>query len=172
MKKQLLTLLFFLSFHYTHAQVAICQYFGKNASDHKLGFETFAYFSIPIDKESYTKSVVIELLDVAFLPTKNPEPVGETIGYLSIKAGYKKVFSDTRTGFFIEPQFGYADVINYATQGGDTRSGVAVAMIGGYNLGVGQKFNSLQFDLKYEEDIAGANYTVGTLGLRTSFAFD
>src|ERR1700739_3172587 len=136
MKKQLLTVLFFLLFHYAHAQVAVCQYFGKNSNDHKIGFETFTYFNIPIDKENYTKSIVIEYLDVAFLPTKNPEPVGETIGYLSIKAGYKKIFSDTRTGFFIEPQLGYADVINYPnpSEETDTRNGVAVAMIGGYNL--------------------------------------
>jgi hypothetical protein len=48
-------------------------------------------------------------MDFAFFPSKPIRKV--PIGYLSIKLGYKYVFSETKTGFYLEPSAGYCRVV-------------------------------------------------------------
>ena len=49
--------------------------------------------------------------------------------------------------------------------------GIAAAMETGYSLEVGQRSNTLVFGLKYERDMAGANFTVSSLAFRFSYSF-
>ncbi len=119
------------------------------------------------------QSIRIELLDFAYYPEKNTNS-DDIIGYLSIKAGYKYVFSETQEGFYLEPQLGYCRVINSnntETLGNGYGDGVALALEAGYSLGVGQGNNTINFGLKYESDLAGSAYTANSIGFRVSFSF-
>jgi hypothetical protein len=113
------------------------------------------------------------LMDFAYYPLKNSD-LDNIIGYLSIKAGYKHVFSETNSGWYIEPSIGWVRVV-LNTQAFDTLKaygdGLALALEGGYSLGVGAGDNTINFGLKYESDIAGALYTANSIGFRVSFSF-
>ena len=50
--------------------------------------------------------------------------------------------------------------------------GVAAALEAGYSLEVGQRGHEINFGLKYEADIAGANHTISSLGFRVSYQFN
>jgi hypothetical protein len=143
---------------------------GKSATNSKIGFGTFAYWDIPVN-EIGNNSVMIELLDFAYFPQKNPDIDG-LIGYASIKVGYRHIFSEeSKTGFFIEPSAGYCRVGNTAGSDGTYGDGVALAGEVGYSLEVGQRANTLVFGLKYESDLAGANTTINAISLRFSYSF-
>jgi hypothetical protein len=144
---------------------------GKNAKNFKLGFGAFTYWDIPVN-EIGNRSLRIELLDFAYFPAKTNDQ-GISMAYVSIKLGYRYIFSaETKTGFYVEPQVGYCRVVvaGDAPQAayGD---GVAAAAEFGYTLEVGERGNSLNFGLKYEADMAGANYKISSVGLRLSYSF-
>ena len=50
--------------------------------------------------------------------------------------------------------------------------GVALALEAGYSLEVGQRGHEINFGLKYETDLAGANHTISSVGLRVSYQFN
>ncbi len=159
----------FLSFS-LHAQLSLTKAVGKNADRFKLGYGVFTYFDFPVN-DAGTQSLRLELLDFAFYPAKDPDK-DNAGGYLSIKAGYKIIFSESQTGFYLEPSFGYARVIllNDA-QENEYGDGIAAAIEGGYNLEVGARGNTMAFGVKYETDRAGAAYTLNSVGLRVSYSF-
>lgn len=144
---------------------------GKNSGNSKLGYGTFAYYDFPVN-DIGNRSIRLELLDFVFYPSKNPDIVS-TSAYLSIKLGYKLILSETKTGFYIEPQAGYSRVITY--QSNETQSkygdGIALAFESGYSLEVGERGNTFNFGLKYESDMAGQDYTANSIGLRVSYSF-
>ena len=175
--KELFLFLFFIGTFSPslHSQIAILKMVGKNANNHKLGFGIFAYYDIPLN-EVGNQSLMIELLDFAYFPGKTPDLSSDKIsrGYVSIKLGYRKIFSEeSKTGFFVEPQLGYCRVIVVSDQEPDARygDGVAAALEAGYSLDVGQRGNTFVFGLKYEADLAGKDYTIHAIGFRVSYSF-
>jgi hypothetical protein len=172
MKK--LLMLFSIAFLLTasaHSQVMVSKLFGKNSQYAQLGWGIFAYYDFPLSQPN--ESIRLELMDFAYYPTKNNDSNG-VIGYLSIKAGYKYVFSETNAGFYIEPQAGWCRVVNAnntQTLPRDYGDGLALALEAGYSLGIGQRDNTVNFALKYESDLAGSAYTANSIGLRLSFTF-
>jgi hypothetical protein len=153
-----------------YSQLAVVKMVGKNSGNSKLGFGAFVYWSIPLN-DIGNRNVMIELLDFAFFPRKNSQ-LNSVIGYLSIKAGYKYIFSaETKTGFYLEPSLGYCRVVNSEGPDGTYGDGLAIAAEAGYTVEVGQRGNNLNFGLKYETDRAGANHTVSSVGFRVSYSF-
>lgn len=156
-----------------HSQLAVSKMIGKNSKNSTVGFGVFAYWDIPVN-DIGNRSVMIELMDLAFYPQRHSE-INSVIGYLSIKAGYKYIFSDeSKTGFYVEPSVGYCRVVSSedAPDGGALYGdGVAFAAEGGYSLEVGQNGNNLNFGLKYETDRAGAKTSLSSVAFRFSFSF-
>ena len=154
-----------------HSQLMVSKLVGKHSENSKIGFGIFAFYDFPLNEEG-NRSARIELLDLAYFPKKDQNR-SSTLGYASIKLGYKYIFSDTRTGFYLEPQAGYCrtvfdDVMNPDAGGED---GVALALEGGYSLEVGERENILNFGLKYEKDMTGAATSIGSIGFRVYYSF-
>ena len=166
----------FLSFclvYSSHAQLAVAKMIGKNSKNSTLGGGLFTFWDIPVNDVG-NRSIMIELMDFTYFPRKHSE-INSVIAYLSIKAGYKYIFSEeTRTGFYIEPSVGYCRVVNSEdTDEGDALygDGIALAVEGGYTIEVGQNGNHLNFGLKYETDRAGSKTTVSSVAFRFSYSF-
>src|SRR5689334_19388077 len=93
-----------------HAQLAVVKMVGKNADKSKLGFGAFGFWDVPLN-DIGNRSLRIELFDLAYFPPKNSD-INSTLGYISVKAGYRFIFSaETKTGLFIEPSAGYCRVV-------------------------------------------------------------
>jgi hypothetical protein len=153
-----------------YSQLSVVKMVGKNSGNSKLGFGAFAYWDIPLNDVG-NRSVMIELLDFAYFPRKNSQ-LNSVIGYISIKAGYRYIFSEeTKTGFYIEPSLGYCRVVNSEGPDGTYGDGLAIAGEAGYTIEVGQRGNNLNFGLKYETDMAGTNHTVSSIGFRVAYSF-
>jgi hypothetical protein len=169
-----LFILFFISaslVSVVHGQLMVSKLVGKNSANANLGWGVFTYFDFPLSNEN--TSFRIELLDFAYFPTKDAD-IPSTLGYLSIKLGYKYVFSETQTGVYVEPQAGYCRVVMSEDPVGSDKiygDGFALALETGYSLEVGQNGNTLNFGLKYESDLAGSYYTANSIGFRVSFSF-
>jgi len=172
MKKllSLFTLILLLCFS-AHSQLMVSKMLGKNSKNSTIGFGLFAYYDFPLN-EIGNRSARLELLDFAYFPKKNKD-LGSVTGYISIKVGYKYIFSETKTGFYLEPQAGYCRTVLDDPNRTDEKSGdgVALALEGGYSLEVGQGGNTFNFGVKYENDITGAATSMSSIGLRVSFSF-
>jgi len=171
--KKGITLLFFAAILCATAsgQAMVSKFLGPNGKYAQLGWGVFLFYDFPLQHAN--ESVRIELLDFAFWPSKNSDS-NFVIGYVSIKAGYKYVFSETNAGFYVEPQVGWCRVVNAdntETLSTDAKDGLALAMEVGYSLGVGRRDNTVNFGLKYESDLAGSGYTANSIGFRISFSF-
>lgn len=170
MKKSLILFLLCFAFLSSRSQLAVYKLVGENSENTGLGFGVFAYWDIPLN-EVGNNSVMIELLDGAYFPPKDKN-VRSILGHISIKAGFKHIFSsDSKTGFYVEPSAGYCRVVGSEDEERNYGDGVAIAFETGYSLEVGQGDNTLLFGLKYERDMAGKKYTINTLALRMSFSF-
>jgi hypothetical protein len=174
MKKTFLSFAFIclLSFA-SHAQFMVSKMIGKDVSEYGLGYGVFTYFDFPLANEN--QSFRIELMDFAFFPKKGENVFTTTAGskaYISAKLGYKYVFSETQTGFYIIPSAGYCRVVTIE-QGEDPThgDGIAGALEGGYSLEVGQKGHAINLGLKYEYDRGGATHLIQSVGLRVSYSF-
>jgi hypothetical protein len=172
MKKTLILSLFLIALSSAaHSQLMVSKLIGKNSGNSSLGWGVFAYWEFPLANTG-NNGIRIELMDFAYYPRINSE-IDNVIGYISIKAGYKHVFSEDQTGFYIEPSAGWARVV-VSNQMSDTEKGygdgLALGLEGGYSLGVGQGGNTVNFGLKYESDLAGAEYTANSIGFRVSFS--
>ena len=155
-----------------HSQLMVSKMIGKNSNNLQLGYGLFTYFDFPLGNAE-NQSFRVELMDLAYYPQKNSELLN-TIGYLSTKLGYKYVFSEDQSGFYIEPAAGYCRVVSSNPNnelGKDYGDGVAVALETGYSIPVGQAGNTINLGLKYEDDLAGSNYTASSIGFRVSFSF-
>src|SRR6188508_5617 len=98
---------------FAHSQLAVVKMIGKNSGQNKIGFGVFGNYDIPLN-DIGNKSLMIELLDLSFFPGKEINSEGDDIarGYISVKLGYRKIFSqESKTGFFVEPQLGYCRVV-------------------------------------------------------------
>lgn len=173
-KKGLFVLFFLAGVFSVQSQVMVTKIIGKYSGQSQLGWGLFAFYDFPLF-QSQNQSLRVELMDFGFFPTKI-DSLAVPIGYLSIKLGYKYVFSETKTGFYLEPSAGYCRVVfndpnDYQTQSsyGD---GVALALEAGYSLEVGQRGHEINFGLKYETDLAGADHTISSVGLRVSYQFN
>lgn len=153
----------------SYSQLMVSKRFGKNSDNSSIGFGTFVYWDFPL-AGAENKSIRLELMDLAFYPQKS-DTINTVLGYISIKLGYKYIFSETQTGIFIEPQVGWCKVVNSEGAEGSSGNGVALAFETGYSIEVGQRSNAIILGLKYEADLAGAKYTCNSLGLRLSYTF-
>jgi hypothetical protein len=175
LKKLALFLLFAcLLSNTTKAQLMVSKMIGKDASRFGLGYGLFTYFDIPVITDN--QSIRIELMDLAFFPTK-----GENIftsktdskGYISIKLGYKYVFSETNAGFYVIPSAGYCRTV-FTKEGEDDAThgdGIAAALEGGYALAVGQNGHTVNFGLKYEYDHGNSTHIIQSVGVKVSYSF-
>ena len=117
-----------------NGQAMVSKFLGPNGKYAQLGWGVFAYYEFPLRQEN--ESIRLELMDFAFWPSKNSDS-NFVIGYLSIKAGYKYVFSETNAGFYVEPQAGWVRVVNSNntnTLGSGYGDGLALALEGGIAL--------------------------------------
>ena len=147
---------------------------GKDSDKYGLGYGLFAYIDIPLAQEN--QSFRIELMDFVMFPHKGENYFTTTAGakaYLSIKLGYKYVFSETQTGFYLLPSAGYARVITLVEGVEDPiiSNGIAGAVEGGYTLEVGQKSNTINFGVKYEYDRGNGTHIIQSVGFKVSFGF-
>jgi hypothetical protein len=160
----------------SYSQISVTKLIGKNSSGYKLGADLFSFYEFPLNSDGNYKAIRLELLDFAYFPGKdgNIFTASYGIGYLSIKLGYKVIFSETKTGFYLEPSAGYCkNTIAPSGQGDATSSsGVAIALEGGYSIEVGQNGHTLNLGLKFERDMAAPEYTLNSLGLRFSYQFN
>ncbi len=171
MKKTVLSLLCFITVVYgANAQATVAKLIGKKGAQTKLGYGVFGVADFPLNPDA-TQAVRIEILDFAYFATKN-EQLYPGWGYLSIKAGYKHIFSETLTGFYVVPQAGWCRVVLVPEYGDAThRDGIATSVEGGYSLEVGRRANSFNFGLKLETNIAGKEYNLTSLAFRIAFIF-
>lgn len=147
---------------------------GKDAAKYGMGYGLFGFIDIPVANEN--QSFRIELAEFVFFPSKGEKfftTTADSKGYLSIKLGYKYVFSETQEGFYLIPSAGYCRVVDikegYDPTVGD---GIAAALEGGYSLGVGQKGHTVSLGLKYEYDRGNATHIIQAVGLKLSYAFN
>lgn len=151
----------------SYSQLAVAKMIGKNSKNSKLGYGLFAYWDIPVN-DIGNRSVMIELVDVAYFPRKNSD-IESVIGYLSVKAGYRYIFSaETKTGVYVEPSLGYCRVVSSEEKdNGDalTGDGIALAAEAGYTIEVGEQADNLNFGLKYERDMAGSKISLSSIAL-------
>jgi hypothetical protein len=152
-------------------QLMVSKLVGKNSENSSLGFGLFLFYEFPLSDEG-NRAVRLELLDAAYYPKKD-DNLNSILGYVSIKLGYKYVFSETKSGFYLEPSAGYCrtvldDVDEVDAVAGD---GVALGLEGGYGIEVGQRGNMINLGLKYETDIAGKETTISSIGFRVSYSF-
>lgn len=159
----------------SNAQLAVSKLVGKGSEEYGLGYGIFSFLDFPL--ASGHQSIRLEILDLALHPKKGEDFFTTTAGmksYLSVKLGYKQVFSEDQTGFYILPAIGYGRVM-IIEDGSDEvkhRNGIAASLESGYSLGVGQGGNSINLGLKYETDQAGKGYTLNSVGLRLGFSFN
>lgn len=153
------------------AQLGVTKLFGKYSSTTKVGVNLFAHYDFPLNEDG-NRRVKLELLDLSFYPPNNSD-VDDSKAYLSIKLGYKYIFSEDQTGFYLEPQLGWCRTISYLynSSGATYKDGLAAALQTGYNLEVGERGNAFDFGLKYETDMAGSEYTLSSLSFRVSYSF-
>ena len=174
MKKIILTLSFIYLFSYaSQAQLMVAKMVGKDAANYDLGYGLFSYIDIPLANEN--QSFRIELMDLALFPTKGEKFFTSTEpmkAYISIKLGYKYVFSETQAGFYIIPSAGYCRVV-LSGEGNDAThaDGIAGALEGGYALEVGQRGQTINLGVKYEYDRGNATHKIQSVGLRLSYSF-
>ena len=176
MKRLILLFSFTILLSSLHAQLSVTKLFGKDADRYKLGFALFSFYDFPLNSGSYYKSIRLELMDFAYYPGKDGNFFSATYGtgYLSIKLGYKLIFSETQTGFYVEPSAGYCSVTNAETnlENASKKSGYAAALEGGYSIAVGESGQALSLGLKFETDRAGADHTLNSLGFRVAYQFN
>lgn len=158
----------------SQAQLSVAKLVGKDADKYGLGYGLFTYLDFPL--ASANQSIRIELADFAFFPSKGESfftTTADAKAYLSIKLGYKYVFSEAQAGFYLEPSAGYCRVVD-VREGQDATygDGISAALEGGYTLLIGQNGHSINFGLKYETDRGGTGYVLSTVGFRVSYAFN
>lgn len=135
----------------------------------------FTYIDIPLAYEN--QSFRIELMDLALFPTKGENLFTSTAdmkGYVSIKMGYKYVFSETPAGFYLLPSAGYTRVV-FAFEDSDSPTygdGIAGALEAGYSLAVGQRGQLINLGVKYEYSRGNAIHTIQSVGARLSYSFN
>jgi hypothetical protein len=156
------------------AQIMVSKIVGKDAAKYGLGYGLFTYLDFPLAQEN--QSFRIELMDMALFPTKGEKfftTTADMKGYISIKLGYKYVFSETQTGFYLLPSAGYCRTV-FSSEGTETThgDGIAGALEGGYSLGVGQRGHNINLGLKYEYDRGNATHVIQSVGLRLSYGFN
>jgi len=157
-----------------YSQVMVTKLIGKNSKNSGVGFGVFSFLDFPLHiNQMENQSIRFEWVDFAYYPPINSY-IPSIIAYISNKLGYRYIFSETKTGFYIEPEAGFGQVvINEPDSTNDkTAYGLALALEVGYSLEVGQRGNSLIFGLKYENDLPSSyQYNANSIGFRFAFCF-
>lgn len=174
MKKLFIFLVIITSAYSAHSQLMVSKLVGKDASRFGLGYGLFTFLDFPLNADN--RSFRIELMDLAMYPLKNEKfftTTNDFKAYISIKLGYKYVFSETRQGFYLIPSVGYCRVVDIK-EGEDPTNGdgIAGALEGGYSLEIGEKGHTINLGLKYEYDYGNATHIMQSVGLRLSYAFN
>jgi hypothetical protein len=174
LKKLILIIVFFCGGIASNAQLMVTKLVGKDADRFGLGYGLFCFFDIPSSMEN--RNFRIELMDLGMYPLKGEKFFTTTAdfkAYISIKIGYRYVFSETKTGFYFVPSAGYARVVDIKEGQDPTHgNGVAAALEGGYSLEVGEKGHALNLGVKYEYDYGNSTHILQSVGLRLAFAFN
>jgi hypothetical protein len=148
---------------------------GKDAKNYGMGLGIFAYLDFPL--AAGNNSLVIELAEMAYFPEKDrggffSAPAGKA--YASFKAGYRKYFSETSTGFYLQPSLGCAFVSLVLEDESEINDafGFSGALEGGYSIGLGEDARQkINLGLKYEYSRAKETHQIQTIGLRISYSF-
>ncbi|MFN8291658.1 MAG: hypothetical protein U0U70_15480 [Chitinophagaceae bacterium] len=168
MKRLFLLILLSNLCYQASSQLAISKLLGKNSKSYKMGLGVFENYEFPLNDDA-NQSIMLELVDFAYFRPQNLD-TGNAKGYISIKVGYRYIFSDSKTGIFIEPQAGYVRTAD--TRGdGVYKDGFALAFETGYSLEVGQGGNTLVFGVKYEADNPGNELGISSIAFRISYSF-
>jgi hypothetical protein len=158
----------------SHAQLMVTKLVGKDSDRFGLGYGLFCFFDIPSSMEN--RGFRVELMDLGMYPLKGEKFFTTTAdfkAYISVKIGYKYVFSETKTGFYLVPSAGYARVVDIKEGQDPTHgNGIAAALEGGYSLEVGEKGHAINLGVKYEYDYGNATHILQSVGLRLAFAFN
>ena len=151
-----------------HGQVAVTKLIGKHAKAYKLGYGIFSSLNFPLNAKN--KSIRLELLDVGLYPGQDPY---YALGYVSIKCGYKYIFSEDQTGLFIEPSAGYSTVLSAVPYLEEAihSDGIAAAFEFGYNMEIGKRGHTISLGVKYEYDRGSADYILNFNGTTTFLQF-
>ncbi|HVG11968.1 MAG TPA: hypothetical protein VM843_03140 [Flavisolibacter sp.] len=167
MKLLFLSFLSLIAFSLTSkSQVIVSKLIGKDAGRYGLGFGGSALFDFQLATEN--KSFRLDLELIAFPEKKHKLSTAET-GYktlVSVRGGYKYVFSETQLGLYVVPSAGYSRLI--IEEGGQTagHSGIAGALEVGYTFELGQMARKFNVGLKYEYDGVGSSNTIQSIGFR------
>jgi hypothetical protein len=154
------------------SQFMVTRLIGRDAENYGTGYGLFTFIDIPLAYDN--QSFRIELMDVAFFPTKGDKFFESEGGkaYISIRLGFKHVFSETATGFYVLPSAGYCRVIDTDLPDDENYAdGIAAALEGGYSLEVGERGHSINAGLKYEYDRGNSALQIHSIGLKLGFAF-
>ena len=174
MRKYLLVLAVLFASISLHAQLSVNKLVGKNSGNYRPGLGLFATWEFPVNEEG-SQSITLDLMDLVVFPEEDGEPYFTSPNgrsYFSMKLGYKYIFSETKTGFYLKPALGYCKVMNMtAFEEVDHKDGLAAAIEGGYSLEVGERGNAFSFGIKYETDRAGAEHTLSSVGFRIAYSF-
>jgi hypothetical protein len=173
MKKIILLLISVFLLNAVFSQVSLYRMVGgKYAKEYKTGFGGFGSINIPLN-EANNRVLTLDAFDFGFFflkPTSDLEAEGGA--FISFKAGYRYIFSEESiTGFFVEPQAGFALIGVGPDYGQDLTKGLSLALNVGYSLEVGQRGNNFTFGLKYEADLANNDMSIHTVGLRVAYHF-
>ena len=173
--KKLLTTLGIICFATTisYSQLMVSKLIGKDAQNSGTGFGLFAFLDFPL--AAGNQSIRVELLDITYYPSKGQGFFTGTDGkgYLSAKLGYKYVFSETQSGFYLLPSVGWGDVIVVTAEQEKAQEhhGIGAAMEAGYSLALGESNNSVNLGLKYDYGTGSKGVSLQSLSLRLSFSF-
>lgn len=171
MKKNFLYLFTILLFSTSSfGQLMTTKVIGKNAKEFKTGVGVFANLEMPLN-QSFNRSVVLEICDCGIFSGKSN--LDTSAAFVSVKIGYKKIFSNTQTGFYINPSVGvgWAFMAKNVVDTLSKRFGPAMAIEAGYSLEVGKRGNAICLGLKCESDVPFSTYNLTTLQLRIAYSF-
>ncbi len=146
---------------------------GKDSENYGTGFGLFAFLDFPLASEN--QSIRVELLDYTYYPAKGQGFFSGTDGrgYISAKLGYKYVFSETNSGFYLLPSAGWGAVV-LVTAGEDKAKeyhGIAAAMEAGYSFGLGEGNHAINLGLKYDYGSGSKGISQQSVSLRLSYSF-
>jgi hypothetical protein len=174
MRKPVLIFCLFITSLSVYSQLSVHTLLGKNADKYRVGSGMFLTWEFPVNAEG-NQNITLDLIDLVVFPLKDEysyfaSPNGAA--YFSMKLGYKHIFSETKTGFYLKSALGYCKVMNMvAFEEVDDKKGMAAAIEGGYSLEVGQRGNYFNFGIKFETDRAGPEHTLNSAGFRVAYSF-
>ncbi len=157
---------------HAHSQLQFSKLIGKDSQKYGVGAGLFVYLDIPTASEN--QKFRIELFEFGYHPTKGDGyfTAEEGKGFFSFRLGYKYVFSETESGFYILPTAGAANVMVITREETEAKNkwGFTSALETGYSLSVGERDNQISLGIKYEQAFIKNPYNLQAIGLRLAYS--